>query len=66
MRLAGQNATMAIFLGKQILGQRDLQNLSVTGGEGEPLDLSGLSKDERDKLRKLVTRGDSNKDPDPE
>lgn len=58
MRLAGQNATMAIFLGKQMLGQRDIQSHELSGIDGETLNLSDLTKEERDKLRELISRGD--------
>lgn len=64
-RLASKSSTMAIFLGKQYLGQRDLQSHAFEGADGEPLDLSGLSKDEREKLREFITRGD-NEDSDTE
>lgn len=37
-RLAEKNATMAIFLGKQFLGQRDNVDVNVTNNDGMPLD----------------------------
>lgn len=37
-RLAEKNATMAIFLGKQYLGQRDNVDVNVTNTEGMYLD----------------------------
>lgn len=37
-RLAEKNATMAIFLGKQYLGQRDNVDVNVTNTEGLSLD----------------------------
>lgn len=37
-RLAEKNATMAIFLGKQFLGQRDNVDVNVTNTEGLSLD----------------------------
>lgn len=37
-RLAEKNATMAIFLGKQFLGQRDNVDVNVTNKDGMPLD----------------------------
>lgn len=37
-RLAEKNATMAIFLGKQYLGQRDNVDVNVTNTEGMSLD----------------------------
>lgn len=49
---------MSIFLGKQFLGQRDVSTTEHTGAEGGPieLDASELNQDERDELRKLITR----------
>ena len=37
-RLAEKNATMAIFLGKQFLGQRDNVDVNVTNKDGMSLD----------------------------
>ena len=37
-KLAEKNATMAIFLGKQYLGQRDNVDVNVTNNDGMPLD----------------------------
>lgn len=37
-KLAEKNATMAIFLGKQYLGQRDNVDVNVTNSEGMSLD----------------------------
>ena len=37
-RLAEKNATMAIFLGKQYLNQRDNVDVNVTNSEGMSLD----------------------------
>ena len=37
-RLAEKNATMAIFLGKQFLGQRDNVDVNVTNNDGMSLD----------------------------
>ena len=42
-RLAEKNATMAIFLGKQFLGQRDSVDVAVT-------DAKGIALDELDKM----------------
>ena len=36
-RLAEKSAAMAIFLGKQYLGQRDVQATEITGADGGPL-----------------------------
>lgn len=35
----GGNATMQIWLGKQVLGQRDVRAVEVTGPDGGPLEL---------------------------
>jgi len=56
-RLAGDNSAMAIFLGKQILKQRDMSGLEISGPDEQPIDLSGLSKEERLDLRKLLDKG---------
>nr|DAP21417.1 MAG TPA: putative terminase small subunit [Caudoviricetes sp.] len=48
-RLAEKNATMAIFLGKQFLGQRD--NMDITVGDSGALAL--------DELEKMVKQDDS-------
>jgi len=58
MRLAGVNAQMAIFLGKNLLGQRDVTTTQLTGEDGGPIDIdvSQLSSGERHDLRQLLTR----------
>jgi hypothetical protein len=58
-RLAGANAAMAIFLGKNLLGQRDVSVHEVTGEDGGPVefDAAKLSQKERDSLRTLLARG---------
>lgn len=58
-RLAGANASMAIFLGKNLLGQRDVSVHEVTGEDGGPVefDASKLSQRQRDELRTLLARG---------
>lgn len=58
MRLAGNNATMAIFLGKNYLGQRDISTHQLTGENGDPIDInvSRLDAGERNDLRKLLHR----------
>lgn len=38
--LEGGNATMGIWLGKQLLGQRDVTPIELTGAHGKPLELS--------------------------
>lgn len=48
-RLAEKNATMAIFLGKQFLGQRDSVDVAVTDAKGIALD----------ELEKMVTQNDA-------
>ena len=58
-RLAGINASMAIHLGKNILGQKDSVSHEHTGKDGGPIetmDLSQLSKDDRAKLREIIER----------
>ncbi|MHA1859151.1 MAG: hypothetical protein ACTSUU_06870 [Candidatus Thorarchaeota archaeon] len=63
-RLAGANSSMSIFLGKQILGQRDVSTTEHTGADGGPIDFdaSDLSQDERDELRTLLTRSSKPRD----
>ena len=41
MRLANSNPAMAIFLGKQYLGQRDVQTNELTGKNGQPVEFAG-------------------------
>ncbi len=58
-RLASTSAPMAIFLGKQILEQRDVSTTELTGKDGKPIetmDLSVLNPDERKNLRDILTR----------
>lgn len=63
--LAGVNATMAVHLGKQYLGQADVSKHEITGKDGGPvdvtestrLDMSRLSDEELDVLVKLLGRG---------
>lgn len=38
--LEAGNATMGVWLGKQLLGQRDVQPIELTGAQGRPLELS--------------------------
>ena len=49
VRLAEKNATMAIFLGKQFLGQRDSVDVAVTDAKGIALD----------ELEKMVMQNDA-------
>lgn len=59
MRLASTSAPMAIFLGKQFLGQKDVVVSEHSGPGGGPiasLNLGDLSETERKKLRSLLTR----------
>ena len=58
IRLAGVNAPMAIFLGKNYLGQRDVSTHQLTGDDGGPIDIDvgQLNAGERDELRGLLTR----------
>jgi len=60
-RLAKINASMAIHLGKQYLGQTDKSSLEVSGPNGGPVetqnfDFSKLSDDERKALRETLQR----------
>jgi hypothetical protein len=56
-RLAGVNARMAIFLGKNILGQHEVITNRVTGESESSFDASKLTQKERDEIRRLITRG---------
>lgn len=59
LRLAGDSAPMAIFLGKQMLDQKDVSVSEISGRDGEPiatLDLTKLGPDERQKLRSILER----------
>lgn len=59
MRLAAVNATMAIFMGKQYLGQKDIIVNELSGVDGEAIeiaDVSLLTPDERKNLRALLTK----------
>lgn len=56
-RLSERSADMAKWLGKQYLGQRDVQQLEMSGRDGEPiklLDLTRLSPDQRKHLRETL------------
>lgn len=58
-RLASTSASMAIHLGKNILGQKDAVSMEHTGRNGGPIeniDLTKLDQDGRDKLRELLIR----------
>lgn len=59
--LAGINATMGVWLGRQYLGQREVVTNELTGRDGGPveIDLSRLTKAERDELRQLLGRARS-------
>jgi len=56
------NATMAVWLGKQLLGQRDLITAEHVGSGGGPIqvsskpDLSRLNNDELEQLRSLALK----------
>lgn len=56
LRLGGSNANMAIFLGKQYLHQKDVVTNELTGDGANRLDASQLSQEERDALRRLLSR----------
>jgi hypothetical protein len=58
-RLATVNPSMAIHLGKHYLDQKDVQKHEHTGADGGPIetvDVSKLSKAERNELRRLLDR----------
>lgn len=61
MRLADNNASMAIFLGKQYLGQQEVQVTEVSGRDGRPIEiqegLGQLNADQKKQLRTLLTAG---------
>ena len=67
MRLAGANASMAQFLGKNILGQRDVVTNEHTGDGGGPveIDASKLTQEERDELRALLNRSGKSREDAP-
>lgn len=55
--LAERNPAMAIFLGKAVLGQRDISTLEVSGRDGAPvetIDVGKLDQGERRGLRELL------------
>jgi len=57
-RLAERHPQMAIWLGKQILGQSDVSVVEHSGRDGGPiktLDLSKLDKSQRNDLRQILT-----------
>lgn len=58
-RLASTSAQMAIHMGKQYLGQKDVTVNEITGKDGGPIstvDVGKLSAEERQQLRSLITR----------
>ena len=57
-RLSRTNATMAIFLGKNYLKQREVVVSEHSGPDGAPLgiDLSQLTAEERSELRSILGR----------
>ncbi len=60
--LEAGNATMAVWLGKQLLGQRDVITAEHVGSGGGPIqvsskpDLSRLNNDELEQLRSLALK----------
>lgn len=51
----GGNATMQIWLGKQVLGQRDIRAVELTGSDGGPLELQAdLEPILREKLAEFI------------
>lgn len=58
-RLAGSNAAMAIWLGKQYLKQDEVIKQEVSGKDGGPIettDMSALDADERKSLREHLNK----------
>lgn len=56
-RLADNNATMAIHLGKQYLNQTEHSSIEINDkSSGDEFDLTKLDQNERDQLRKVLTR----------
>ena len=56
-RLADTNPSMAIFLGKQWLGQNDVTVTEISGRDGRPvetMDLAKLTPDQRKNLRSIL------------
>jgi hypothetical protein len=53
LRLAEKNAAMAIFLGKNLLGQSDKQELEHSGPQGAPIETSGTLRVEFVKARRV-------------
>ena len=57
--MAEHNPSMAIFLGKQYLGQNEVQQIEMSGRNGGPiktLDLALLNRGERDGLRTALLK----------
>ena len=60
--LEAGNSAMCIWLGKQLLGQRDVVTNELTGNGGGPiamsskLDLSGLTDDELQRLHQIAIK----------
>ena len=52
-KLADKNAAMAIFLGKNVLGQSDKQELQHTGKDGGPIQYVDLTTVSDDDLKRL-------------
>ena len=65
-RMAKKHVVMAIFLGKQLLGQKDVSRSEITGKDGEPvkierplIDWSKFSVDQLDVIVKIMRQVDS-------
>lgn len=56
MRLARTNPSMAIFLGKNLLGQRDVSVIE-TDESNKAFDASKLTQTQRDNLRTILAAG---------
>lgn len=58
-KMAEKNPQMAIYLGKVVLGQREITTLEMTGRDGGPiktLDLTRLDAKGRADLREILTK----------
>jgi hypothetical protein len=59
--LEAGNATMAVWLGKQLLGQRDVMPIQLTGPNGDPVQIALGTIDEILTRAKKRTRASSNR-----
>lgn len=57
MKLADKNATMAIFLGKQMLGQKDESRVAHVGPENGPVEIRDVTPQDMRELAAGLRRG---------